>query len=135
MAGADERAPAIADYGFLSDCASSALVSNQCSVDWWCVPRFDSPSVFGRLLDPAGGHWRLTPRDADSWERDYVDDSLVLRTVARTSSGAVRAGPADRFRHGRAARQLPAGLLPRRAGQRRLATGEAAGEQPFEDMQ
>ncbi len=87
MAGVDDRASAIADYGFLSDCASSALVRKQCSVDWWCVPRFDSPSVFGRLLDPGGGHWRLTPRAADSWERDYVEDSLVLRTVVRTWIG------------------------------------------------
>ncbi len=101
MAGVDEEAPTIADYGFLSDCASSALVSSECSVDWWCVPRFDSPTVFGRLLDPAGGHWRLTPRAADSWERDYVDDSLVLRTVVRTSSGTAAVTDALSLQPGR----------------------------------
>ncbi len=85
----DGRAPAIGTYGFLSDCASAALVSTGGSVDWWCLPRFDSPSVFGRLLDPDGGYWRLAPDDEYSVTRDYVEDSLVLRTVFRTASGAV----------------------------------------------
>jgi GH15 family glucan-1,4-alpha-glucosidase len=48
--------PDIGEYGFLSDCQSAALVSRHGSVDWWCVPRFDSPSVFGRLLGPDAGH-------------------------------------------------------------------------------
>jgi len=81
--------PAIEDYAFLSDCSSAALVDREGSVDWWCAPRFDSPSVLGRLLDPEAGHWALHPVDAFSAERDYVDDSLVLRTVFRTGSGEV----------------------------------------------
>jgi len=89
MARAAEHRPAISDYGFLSDCSSCALVSTDCSVDWWCLPRFDSPSVFGRLLDPSGGHWRLAPRNSFTCERAYLNDSLVLRSVLRTSSGAV----------------------------------------------
>ncbi|SEL47315.1 Glucoamylase (glucan-1,4-alpha-glucosidase), GH15 family [Blastococcus sp. DSM 46786] len=83
------HAPAIGDYGFLSDCSSAALVSTGGSVDWWCLPRFDSPSVFGRLLDPDAGYWQLAPDGEFSAERDYVEDSLVLRTVFRTGSGAV----------------------------------------------
>lgn len=52
---------ALEDYGLLSDCHSAALVSKHGSVDWWCVPRFDSPSVFAALLDEEGGHWRIRP--------------------------------------------------------------------------
>ncbi|WP_052091418.1 glycoside hydrolase family 15 protein [Modestobacter caceresii] len=85
----DTEGPPLADYGFLSDCASAALISSGGSVDWWCLPRFDSPSVFGRLLDPAAGHWLLAPKDEYTAERDYVEDTLVLRTVFRTESGAV----------------------------------------------
>ena len=59
----ERRPPDIGDYGFLSDCTSAALVDRTGSVDWWCVPRFDSPSVFGRLLDPEAGHWTLAPVD------------------------------------------------------------------------
>jgi len=85
----DDRQPAIADYGFLSDCHSAALVDRCGSVDWWCVPRFDSPSVLGRLLDPAAGHWALRPLGEFTSERSYVGDTLVLRTLFRTASGTV----------------------------------------------
>ena len=81
--------PAIADYGFLSDCHSAALVDRSGSVDWWCVPRFDSPSVLGRLLDPAAGHWALRPVDDFTSERSYIGDTQVLRTVFRTPTGVV----------------------------------------------
>lgn len=79
----------IADYSFLSDCHSAALIDRTGSVDWWCVPRFDSPSVLGRLLDAEAGHWSLRPVAACSAERQYVGDSLVVRTVFRTPSGDV----------------------------------------------
>jgi GH15 family glucan-1,4-alpha-glucosidase len=82
-------APSIADYGFLSDCRSAALVSRDGSLDWWCLPRFDSPSLFGRLLDADAGHWSLRPTQACTVERTYVGESLVLRTVFRTPGGAV----------------------------------------------
>jgi len=81
--------PPIGDYGFLSDCTSAALVDRGGSIDWWCVPRFDSPSVFGRLLDPEAGHWTLCPVDAFESSREYVRDTLVLRTVFRTPAGEV----------------------------------------------
>ena len=77
----------ISDYGFLSDSQSSALVSREGSVDWYCTPRFDSPSVFSSLLDPGAGHWSIRPSGEFSTERAYVGYSLVLRTVFRTPKG------------------------------------------------
>ncbi len=79
----------IADYGFLSDCHSAALVDLAGSIDWWCVPRFDSASVLGRLLDPDAGHWSLRPTADFTSERQYLEDSLVLRTVFHTAGGEV----------------------------------------------
>lgn len=59
------------------------------SIDWWCVPRFDSASVLGRLLDPDAGHWPLRPTAEFTSVRRYLEDSLVLRTVFRTADGEV----------------------------------------------
>lgn len=56
-----ESAPTIEDYGLLSDCQGAALVSGDGSFDWACLPRFDSSSIFARLLDPAAGHCSLAP--------------------------------------------------------------------------
>ncbi len=80
---------AIADHAFLSDCSSAALVGRGGSINWWCVPRFDSPSVMGRLLDPAAGHWKVHPATSFTADRYYVGESLVLRTTFRRSSGTV----------------------------------------------
>ncbi len=79
----------IADYALLSDCQGSALVERTGSIDWACLPRFDSPSVFARLLDPAGGHWRIGPVGGAEGSRSYVEDTMVLRTVFSTPSGTV----------------------------------------------
>ncbi|HEY0700941.1 MAG TPA: glycoside hydrolase family 15 protein [Micromonospora sp.] len=82
----------ISDYGFLSDCRSAALVSRGGSVDWWCPARFDSPSVFGRLLDQDAGHWLLGPagdHPGRRTERAYLPGTLVLRTVHHADGGSV----------------------------------------------
>ena len=96
------RQPPIADYGFLSDCQSAALVDRAGSIDWWCVPRFDAPSVFARLLDPDAGYWSICPAGDFESTRGYLRGTLVLRTVFHTSEGdvavtdAAALSPADR---------------------------------------
>src|SRR3954466_13079504 len=79
----------IAAHALLSDCHSAALVTVDGSVDWLCFPRFDSPSVFGRLLDDAAGHWSIRPAGAYTSSRRYVDRTLVLETAFRTATGRV----------------------------------------------
>ena len=55
--------PPIADYGFLSDCETCALVAPSGAIEWMCLPRHDGPSVFGALLDRDAGTFRLGPAD------------------------------------------------------------------------
>jgi GH15 family glucan-1,4-alpha-glucosidase len=79
----------IGDFAFISDCQSAALVGRDGSVDWYCPPRFDSPSVFARLLDDNGGHWSIRPTREFEVERSYVGETMVLRTEFRTENGRV----------------------------------------------
>ncbi len=92
--------PVIADYGLLSDCTSAALVDRFGSVEWWCAPRFDSPSVFGRLLDPGAGHWELRPSGQFTSSRHYVDDTMVLVTTFVAATGTVTVTDALAFAAG-----------------------------------
>jgi alpha,alpha-trehalase len=79
----------IGSHALLSDCHSAALVTAAGSVDWLCWPRFDSPSVFGRLLDDTAGHWSIRPAGRFSADRRYLDRTLVLETSFHTSGGTV----------------------------------------------
>ncbi len=90
----------IADYAMLGDCQSAALVSADGSVDWWCAPRFDSRSVFARLLDAEGGHFSLRPATSYDVRREYARDTMVLQTIFRTSSGTLRVTDALALEHG-----------------------------------
>ena len=77
----------IGNYALLSDCRSAALVSRDGSVDWLCFPRFDGPSVFCRLLDPAGGSFAIRPTSEFQAHRRYVDQTMVLETTFSSPGG------------------------------------------------
>ncbi|MDY6870867.1 MAG: glycoside hydrolase family 15 protein [Actinomycetota bacterium] len=80
--------PPIADYGFLSDCENTCLISSAGSVEWMCVPRPDSPSVFGAILDRGAGHFRLGPYGVTvPAARRYLPGSLILETTWQTHTG------------------------------------------------
>src|SRR5690349_24852327 len=80
----------IADYGLLADCTSAALVDRAGSIDWLCLPRYDSPAVFARLLDPAAGHWSITPAGDFEARRRYVPGTLAIETTFTTAAGVAR---------------------------------------------
>ncbi|MBO0864988.1 MAG: glycosyl hydrolase family 15, partial [Mycobacterium sp.] len=80
--------PPIADYAFLSDCETTCLISPTGSVEWLCVPRPDSPSVFGAILDRSGGHFRLGPYGVSvPSARRYLPGSLIMETTWQTQTG------------------------------------------------
>jgi GH15 family glucan-1,4-alpha-glucosidase len=79
----------IADYALLSDRHSAALVSRDGSIDWLCFPRFDSPSIFGRLLGDDAGHWAIRAAGATQVTRRYLDRTMVLETTSHTPTGTV----------------------------------------------
>ena len=81
--------PLIADHGLIGDLQTCALVSTDATVDWFCTPRFDSPSIFGSLLDhDRGGHFRLSPV-AEQFTRKqlYIPGTAVLLTRFLTDEG------------------------------------------------
>ena len=88
----------IEDYALIGDMQTAALVSREGSIDWLCLPRFDSDACFAALLgDEHNGHWRVCPTVSDGpvtrrgeVTRQYQGDSLILETTWRTFSGVVR---------------------------------------------
>jgi alpha,alpha-trehalase len=82
--------PPIGDYGFLSDCQTTALVAPNGNVEWLCLPRMDSPSVFGAILDRDAGGFRVSPADVSvPAARRYIPGTMVLETSWETRMGWV----------------------------------------------
>jgi GH15 family glucan-1,4-alpha-glucosidase len=81
----------IEDYAIIADTQTAALVGRNGSIDWLCVPRFDSGAIFAALLgDEENGHWTIAPAGEASVERSYRDETLVLETEFATADGVVR---------------------------------------------
>ena len=81
--------PPIGSYGFLSDCETGALLSPDGCVEWLCLPRFDSPSIFGALLDRAAGIFRMAPDERVPVSRRYEPGTNVIETTWVTETGWV----------------------------------------------
>jgi alpha,alpha-trehalase len=82
--------PPIGDYGFLSDCETTALVAPNGNVEWLCLPRMDSPSVFAAILDRDAGGFRVGPADVNvPAGRRYIPGTMVLETSWETRLGWV----------------------------------------------
>jgi GH15 family glucan-1,4-alpha-glucosidase len=84
----------IEDYAMIGDCRTAALVGRDGSIDWLCLPRFDSGACFAALLgSPENGRWKLAPSekvDVEKVVRRYRPGSMVLETEFYTSSGVLR---------------------------------------------
>jgi GH15 family glucan-1,4-alpha-glucosidase len=101
-AAAPSPFPPIADYAFLSDCHTGALVAPDGAIDWLCIPSFDAPSVFGSLLDREAGFFRFAPFGiSHPTARAYLAGTNVFETTWKTPSGwavvrdALTLGPRD----------------------------------------
>src|SRR5438094_6351804 len=81
----------IEDYALIGDCDTAALVGRDGSIDWLCLPRFDSDSCFAALLGSAeNGRWMIAPPVAARASRRYRDNTLVLETTFETEEGVMR---------------------------------------------
>ena len=88
LARVNSNFPPIGDYAFLSDCEVNALIAPSGRVEWMCLPRPDSPSVFGSILDRAAGNFRFGPTNVQvPAGRRYLPGTLVLETTWRTRTG------------------------------------------------
>ncbi len=88
MAAEDSLFPPIGEYGFLSDCETTALIAPSGNVEWLCLPRIDSPSVFGAILDRSAGGFRLGPEGITvPAARRYLPGTMVLETSWATPTG------------------------------------------------
>jgi GH15 family glucan-1,4-alpha-glucosidase len=103
---AENPSQPIANYGLLADCNSAALVDRDGSIDWLCLPRYDSDAIFARLLDPDAGHWSIRPAGSFTTERRYLPGTLVIETIFTTEAGQVRLTDAMAFAHGQRGHDL-----------------------------
>jgi GH15 family glucan-1,4-alpha-glucosidase len=96
----------VANYGLLADCNSAALLGRDGSIDWLCLPRYDSDAVFARLLDPDAGHWSIRPTRPYTAERRYLPGTLVVETTFTTDTGRVTLTDAMAFAEGQRGHDL-----------------------------
>lgn len=83
--------PPISDHGVIGNCHTAALITSRGSLDWLCMPRFDSPSLFARILDlEHGGQWSIHPLASFHSSHSYLPDTNVLETVFTCDSGRIR---------------------------------------------
>jgi GH15 family glucan-1,4-alpha-glucosidase len=91
LRSANRPYPAISDYALIGDCHTAALVSRAGAIDWCCLPRFDSDSCFGRLLDwKQGGHFTISPAGKPQVAREYLHNSLILATTYKSGRNIAR---------------------------------------------
>src|SRR5687768_16923392 len=102
----EEPSQPVANYGLLADCNSAALADRDGSIDWLCLPRYDSDAVFARLLDPDAGHWSIRPTSDYTSERRYLPGTLVIETMFTTDAGQVRLTDAMAFAEGQRGHDL-----------------------------
>lgn len=76
------------DYGLIGNCQVAALISEKASVDWLCMPRPDSPPVFGKLLDPEGGEFSFELEEQVSSQQSYIGNTNILETVLTDRKGS-----------------------------------------------
>ncbi len=80
----------IGDYGIIGNMVSAALVAKDGSIDWCCLPRFNSPSIFAAILDDKkGGRFGIEPRSHFESNQSYLNDTNILQTVFQTETGTV----------------------------------------------
>jgi alpha,alpha-trehalase len=90
-ASVDSPFPPIADYAFMSDCHTCALLASDGSIEWMCLPHFDSPSVFGAMLDRGAGSWRVGPYGVYvPAGRRYIPGTNIVETTWMTPQGWLR---------------------------------------------
>ena len=102
----EEPSQPVANYGLLADCNSAALVDRDGSIDWLCLPRYDSDAIFARLLDPDAGHWTIRPAGRYRAERRYLPGTLVVETTFTTDAGQVTLTDAMAFAEGQRGHDL-----------------------------
>jgi GH15 family glucan-1,4-alpha-glucosidase len=96
----------IGAYGLLADCNTAALADLQGSIDWLCLPRYDSPAVFARILDPDAGHWSIRPVGDFTSTRRYLPGTLAIETIFRTDEGVVALTDVLAFAEGQRGHEL-----------------------------
>ncbi|HUY79113.1 MAG TPA: glycoside hydrolase family 15 protein [Ktedonobacterales bacterium] len=88
---AEPRYYPIAQYGVIGDCRTAALIAPNGSIDWLCLPHFDSPAVFCKLLDAdKGGYFRISPAGACESSMEYLPGTNILQTLFEAPTGRVR---------------------------------------------